>query len=67
MEEQMSKEKLIEEIQSEHLHLERTLEKTPAQQMVTSGVMDDGFTGTYHGLGTAYDPLVGADSARRGP
>ncbi len=41
MEEQMSKEKLIEEIQSEHLHLERTLEKTPAQQMVTPGVMDD--------------------------
>ena len=41
MEEQMSKEKLIEEIQIEHLHLERTLDKISRQQMVTPGVMDD--------------------------
>ena len=41
MEEQMSKEKLIEEIQIERLHLESTLEKISRQQMVTPGVMDD--------------------------
>ena len=41
MEEQMSKEKLIEEIQIEHLHLESTLDKISRQQMVTPGVMDD--------------------------
>ena len=41
MEEQMSKEKLIGEIQIERLHLERTLEKISRQQMVTPGVMDD--------------------------
>ncbi len=41
MEEQMNKEKLIEEIQSERLHLERTLEKISRQQMVAPGVMDD--------------------------
>ena len=41
MEEQMSKEKLIEDIQIERLHLERTLEKISRQQMVTPGVMDD--------------------------
>ncbi len=41
MEEQMSKEKLIEEIQIERLRLEKTLEKITAQRMITPGVMDD--------------------------
>ena len=41
MEEKMSKEKLIEEIKSERLHLVKTLEKISRQQMVTPGVMDD--------------------------
>ena len=41
MEEQMSKEKLIEEIRNERLHLETTLEKITAQQMITPGVMDN--------------------------
>jgi hypothetical protein len=41
MEEQMNKEKLIEDIQIERLHLEKTLGKIVAQQMLTPGVMDD--------------------------
>jgi hypothetical protein len=41
MEQQMSKEQLIDEIQIERLHLEKTLEKISAQQMITPGVMDN--------------------------
>jgi hypothetical protein len=40
MEEQMSKEQLIEEIRLERIHLEKTLEKITEQQMITPGVMD---------------------------
>jgi len=41
MEEQMSKEKLIGEIQIERQNLEATLKKMTAHQMITPGVMED--------------------------
>ena len=41
MEENMTKEKLIQEIRSERTRLEKTLEKVPQQQMVTPGVFDE--------------------------
>ncbi len=40
MEQQMSKTKLMEEIQVERQHLEKTLGKITEQQMLTPGVMD---------------------------
>jgi hypothetical protein len=41
MEENMTKERLIQEIHSTRMRLEKTLEKVSEQQMVTPGVMDD--------------------------
>nr|NIW42800.1 ClbS/DfsB family four-helix bundle protein [candidate division Zixibacteria bacterium] len=41
MEENMTKEKLIQEIHNERMRLEKTLEEVSEQQMVMPGVMDD--------------------------
>jgi hypothetical protein len=41
MEENMSKEKLIQEISNERERFEKSLEAVPTQQMVMPGVMDD--------------------------
>jgi hypothetical protein len=41
MEEGMSKEKMIQEIQTERMRLEKTLEDIPEQQMITPGVEED--------------------------